>query len=357
MPKTLSLPPSRPIPKPTVRTLVPSVTALAKHIGVTNNAIYRWFKVNRIPGEHIIKVANFYDIEIAHLLPLTGSDLSSNPNVVLKARNTLPTLIRVQRGEITLQEARDTLDQSLTGIKLILTHWGEDLPKLYDTLCSLDAGLITLDDACTRLGLTKYTVHGIRRKYGFAPGPVKRTNPLPTLPARKQSARRAALSVIAGEASAVDAARSIGVSSRTLFRHIEALTSHKVGELSSWPTVFRQALAYELDKNMMNYAEKWLEKAKELNLFIRKAAKYPETPASWKEQPLRRMLIAVLLSELTLNEMASARGADARILESLFTSDLRSIGLTFPEVRDMSLSHHMALAELLMWMTDRKRAV
>lgn len=354
MPTTL---PNRPIPKPTVRTLVTSVTALAKHIGVTNNAIYRWFKVNRIPGEHVIKVANFYDIEIADLLPLTGSDLSANPNVVMKSREALPTLIRVQRGEITLQQATHMLDHSLTGLKLVLTHWSEDLPVLYATLCSLDVGEITLDEACERLNVSKNTIHGIRRKYGFAPGPVKKTRPSPTLPARKQVARRAALSVIAGEASAVDAAESIGVSSRTLFRHIETMKTHKIGELAHWPTVFRQALAYELDKNMKNYAEKWLEKAKELNLFIIKAAKYPETPRSWKEQTLRRMLIGVLLGELTLNEMAAARGADPGILEGLFTSDLRSIDLTYSEVRELSLSHQMALAELLMWMTDIKRAV
>lgn len=354
MPKTQT---SKPIPKPTVRTLITSVTALAKHVGISNNGIYRWIKVNRIPGEHVIKVAQFYDIDVGELLPLTGSDLSASPNVVLKSRNTLPTLIRVQRGEITLQEAQDILGQTQISLKLILTHWGEDLAKLYDTLCSLDAGLISLDDACKRLNVAKYTLHGIRRKYGFAPGPVKKTRPDPTLPKRKSQARHAALLVIAGTSTVVEAAASIGCSERTLFRHIEKVTTHKLNDLAHWPTVFRQALAYELAKNTPNYVEKWLEKAKNLNLFIRKAVKYPETPVSWKDQPLKRMLIGVLIGELSLDEMAAARGADPAILEGLFTSDLRALDITYREVAELSMSHQAALAELLMWMMDRKRKV
>lgn len=355
MPKTL--PQSRPIPTPTVRTLITSVSKLARHVGLTNNAIYRWIAVNRIPGEHVIKVANFYDIELAELMPLTGSDIGLNPNIILKTKDTLPTLLRVQRKEITLQDASDILGQSVVGLKLIMTHWGEQLQHLYNVLTVLEEGKISLDEAATSLGVVKYTLHGIRRKYGFAPGALKRTRPEKTLPARKAAGRKAALSVISGSKTVVEAAEDIHISARTLFRHIDALTTHKLVELAHWPTVFRQALAVEIDKNLSNYAEKWLKKAQELNLFVRKAAKYPDMPKNWKEQNSKRMLVSVLIGEHTLEEMAELRGADPFILESIFTSDLRSLDLTYREVEALSISHQAALAELLLWMMDRKRKI
>jgi hypothetical protein len=340
-----------------VRALITSVSKIARHVGLTNNAIYRWIKVNRIPGEHIIKVANFYNIELGELMVLTGSELSDSPNVVLKTKDTLPTLLRVQRGEITLQEASNELGQSVIGLKLIMTHWGEQLQHLYNVLTVLEDGKISLDQAAQSLGVAKYTLHGIRRKYGFAPGALKRTRPEKTLPARKAAGKIAALAVIAGSKTAVEAAAEISVSTRTIFRHIDALTSHTLSELAHWPTVFRQALAIEIEKNLPNYAEKWLKKAEDLKLFVRKAAKYPETPKDWKAQPVKRLLVAVLIGEHTLEEIAELKGADPFILESIFTSDLRSLDLTYRELVGLSISHQAAMAELLLWMMDRKRKI
>ena len=56
-----------------VKTLVTSPSTLAAHLQLTTNAIRRWIKVNRIPGSSVIKVANFYDVELVDLLPLTGA--------------------------------------------------------------------------------------------------------------------------------------------------------------------------------------------------------------------------------------------------------------------------------------------
>ena len=344
-------------PIPTVRQLITSVSKLARYIGITNNGIYRWIKVNRIPGEHVIKVARFYDIDLGELMPLTGYDLSANPNIILKTRDTLPTLLKVQRGEFSLIEAAATLSTSEISLKLIMTHWGDKLQHLYNVLIVLEQGKISLDQAAMSLGVTKYTLHGIRRKYGFAPGPVKRTRPEKTLPARKAKAKAAALSVIAGTRSAVEAAADIQASTRTIFRTIEGLTDHKLSDLSHWPTVFRQALVVEIDKNLENFADKWLKKAEELRLFIRKTAKYPETPTNWKTQPIKRLLVAVLIGELSLEEVANARGADPFILESIFNSDIRSMNITFTELKEMSVAHQSAMAELLLWMLDRKRKV
>jgi transposase len=332
------------------------VTKIAKHVGLTNNAIYRWIRVNRIPGEYILKVANFYDVEIVDLLPLTGSDISSVPKVSLKPRDTIPTLLKVQRGEITLDEAATMLNQRSEALRLILIHWNERLELLHTTLELLDSGTISLDEGAKLLGVVKYTLHGIRRKYGYAPGPLKKTKPEPTIAARKSKNRTAALRVIAGISSAAAISEEMGVSSRTIFRYVERLTPHSLNDLSHWPTTYRQALVDEIELNLPSYAEKWLDFAKKSNLLIKKYVTYPSQLSDVKKQPLKRLLVAVLTGEMSLDEVAMLRGADPLILKSLFTSDLVPMGVDFDTLMGLPVAHQMAVAELLIWMLDRKRA-
>ena len=82
MPTTNLTPPTKPTKADlsSVRTLITSVSKLAKALRLTNNALYRWIAVNRIPAKYLVRVANFYDVELRDLLPLTGSDIS-HPNI------------------------------------------------------------------------------------------------------------------------------------------------------------------------------------------------------------------------------------------------------------------------------------
>lgn len=340
-----------------VRSLIPSVTDLARHVGVTNNSIYRWIKVNRIPGTHVIKVANFYDVEVSDLLPLTGSELSGNPGIVLKSREVLPILLKVQRREMTLDEAADALKMQKNGLKLILINWADDLPTLYGTLEGLDKGEITLDQACFALKVAKTTMHGLRRKYGYRPGLVpKVSNAKPkTLPGRRQAATQAALKVIAGLATADGAAKALGISTRNLFRHIDRLTDHKLTELSTWPKTFREALAQEIEHDWPNYAEQWLVRARSQGLFVSKVTRHPRLEANIRLEPLKRLLAAVLVGDVTLEEVAVARGGEPEVLRTLFTGDLRVLGMTFDELMGLSAAHHLAMADYLIWSLDRKR--
>lgn len=340
-----------------VRTLVTSATTLARHLKLTPNAVYRWIRVNRIPGNYIIKVANFYDVEIRDLLPLTGSDKNNEVRLSLKPRTTLETLMRVFRGEISLAEAVTITRQSKISLKLILTHWGDELPTLYTTLEQLDQRRIDLDEACRRLNVAKYTMHGIRRKYGYAPGPVKRIRPVPTLPARRDKCREIAIACIAGKISVHDAAHQNKLSERTIFRAIDRISHLKMMDLALWPVVYREAYAAEIEHNLPKFAEKWLQFGREKRLFVDKSPKYPKTPENWRLAPLKRMLAGYLLGEASLEEIAASKGADPEILVQLFTGDLRSIDLTFEQVQGMSLQHQLALADLLLAMLDRKRKV
>jgi predicted DNA-binding transcriptional regulator AlpA len=338
-----------------VRTLVTSVTALARHLGLTNNAIYRWINVNRIPGRHIVKVANFYDVGIREMLPLTGSEESNEATFKIKPRGTLHVLQDVYRGTKTLDEGVAETGQSKISLKLILSHWGDELPTLFTTLEQLREKRISLDEAAARLKVAKYTLHGIRRKYGYAPGPTQRTRPFPTIGKRKALNQEVALKCIAGHLTVHEAADKYGMSERTLFRAIEKLSPVKMMELSPWPPAFREALAAEIEHKLPTYSLKWLELAETSRLYTVKTAKYPETPRNWRDLPLKRLLVGVLLGEGSLEDIAASRGADPGILRTLFTGDLRPMGVTFEQPMELPMTHQVAAAELLIAMVDRKR--
>ena len=338
-----------------VRSLVTSVTKLARHLKLTNNAVYRWINVNRIPGAHVIRVANFYDVELYDLLSLTGSDNANEVTVSLKPRSVLKALMEVFCGRMTLDQAVAETGQSLISLKLILVHWGDELPTLYTTLEQLDQGRISLEDGMRRLKVTKYTLHGIRRKYGYAPGPVKRTRPFPTIGPRKKLNREVALRCIAGKISVHDAALEHGISERTLFRTIETISPLKMMDLVAWPDAFREALAAEIEQKLPFFSQKWLGFAVNARFYMQKKPNYPETPISWRNLPIRRLLVGTLLGEGSPDDIAASRGADPVVLAGIFTGELRAIGTSFEEVVSLPMIHQVAMAELLIASMDRKR--
>lgn len=352
-----------------VRALVTDVGRLAEHLRLSYSGVYRWTKVNRIPGAHVIKVANFYDVEVMDLLPLTGSELSNVTRGVLKPKDTLPMLLEVYRGKRTLESACEELGIPLNSGKLVMTRWGDELPTLYTTLVQLDEGRISLETGMQRLNVAKFTLHNLRRKYGFGP----RSNPEYRSEKEKMAEARGAtrvasaeavarqnemtLRVIAGKITAYEAAERLRVGYRTIWRYVARLTDIRVHTLASWPLSLRAALAEEIAKKLPEYSGKWLKFAKKSRLMLRKSPRYPETPKGWGGVPLKRLLVAVLLGEATLDEIAEAREVDRTLLAALFTGDLRAMDLTFDEVMDLPLAHQVALAELLLAALDRMRKV
>lgn len=353
MPTTNLTPPAK-ADLSSVRTLITSVSKLAKALRLTNNALYRWIAVNRIPAKYLVRVANFYDVELRDLLPLTGSDIS-HPNIRnLKPRSVLSTLIQVYRGAKTLEEAVTETGQPEIALKLILTHWGDELPTLYTTLEQLDQGRIDLEEACIRLNVAKYTLHGLRRSYGYAPGRLKKTKET-TITARKGANQDVALLCIAGKMKVAEASEKFGISGRTIFRTIEEMSPRRMMDLTKWPNSMRAAYAEELKWSAEKYSEAWMEFAEKERLFLPKSPNYPDTPASWKGQTLKRLLVGVLLGEAPLDEIAKSRGADPNMLRNLFSGDLQNLALTYDQVSATPMPHQTALAELLMATVNRKR--
>lgn len=342
-----------------VRTLITSVRPLAEHLQLHERTIYHWIDVNRIPGRHIVKVANYYDIDIP--IHLGQSDKHrENSRGLNKPRQTLPICMRVYDQEMTIEEAAAELELSERAVQMILITWGTSLPLLTQTMLALEEKKISLDEAAAKLQVTKHNVHILRAKYGFRPEPKGKTPAKPEKPIvkRKKAAREAALNCIAGKLKLEEAAEAADLSLRTIHRAVGNL-SPEIGliQLAHWPKSFRKAYAEEIDRELPIFVPKLYDFAQNSRLLLKKWPKYPENVENWREATTKRMLIALLLGDETLETLAVKRRADAGVLSSLFDSDLQPLGLTYDFVINRPLSFQVALAELLIALIDRKRRV
>jgi hypothetical protein len=242
-------------PPLTVRELIKSVSPIARHLRVSKSAIYRWIGVNRVPGEHLLKLSAYCKYTPTDLLHLTGSEKTNNTRVVLKERVVLATLLEVYRGQKTVEQALQETGQSKISLTLIQKCWGDRLPTLYTTLEQLDQGRITLDDACERLNVTKCTMHGIRRKYGYQPGPIKAKEKPAGKPNHREATTAAALECIAGRMTINEAAKQAQVCGRTVMRAVSRLSVVGVRDLNQLLSITRSAYAADIVANDKDYSQ------------------------------------------------------------------------------------------------------
>lgn len=329
-----------------VRSLITSVTDLSRHLGnVTPNAIYLWIEVNRIPARHLIKIASYYDIEVP--MHLAQSDKKREAKINHKPKETLPVCLSVQRGEMTPAEAAEKLGLHPRAVQLIISNWGDQLELLYKTLTDLDAGEISLDQAAAALQVSKFNIHSLRKKYGFKPAPRAKAEPRPIVK-RRQTARQVALDAIAGRITLAEVESTCDLSWRTIHRAIAKLSPDlTLIDLTHWPKTLRQAYAEEIARDLPKLSKNLWKYAELTGITLKKWPKYPEVPKEWRLANVRTMMIHVLLGQESIDSIAQQRGADPFILESLFTSDLRPLNLTWPQVMQAPLYTQMAVAEVL----------
>ena len=68
---------------------------------------------------------------------------------------------------------------------------------------------------------------------------------------------------------------------------------------------------------------------------------------NWREATVKRMLIAVLLGESTVKDLAALRGGEPSVLVKLFDMELAHLNLTMSQALGMSIWHQMCVADML----------
>lgn len=319
----------------------------ARKMGVSATAVGNWIKRNAVPPKRIIHLANALDVEIGELLPF-AQHASEPVKTLKKTRSDLDTLLAAYEG----REYTSALPDS--AIKTILTHWGDRLPLMVNTLKRLDDKEITIAQAMETLGVARGTLMNLRARYGTAPGPRKAAKK-PEGPYKQttRKARMLALEVIAGRKTAVGASETGEVSLRTLHRHVDALIAPlKQNEISHWSRSFRAALAWEVERGAIKYSLAWRKWAEDRNLVLKKKPTRLPAVKNWREATFRRMLVAYLSGEMTLEELATARGGDEAVLMDRFKIELAQLGM---DPLKLSYHHQAAVAEIVAAMDSHFR--
>ena len=351
--------PQETLPDPTtVETLITSNSDLATALGITPNAVLQWKKYGYIPAGRIEGVAAYYGVSQMQITHLAQKAAPVANNVVRKPIETLPTLMRVRKGELTIKQAARELNVSQRSLLSVEAAWGNDLPLLYETLESLKNKEITLAEAAEILKLTKGTINGMRRKFGYAPGALRKVKArrLEAKKTVKKTKQETVFDVIAGVTTVKEASETLGMSERTVFRWIDKQSPDlQLRDLTHWPNILRLALVQELKGKAPQFAHKWTQFLDESRVILRDSYKMPPKSTNLGKEPLKRLLIAILTDEATLTEVAVARHADEGILVGLFSGDLKPLGLDFETLNGLPFSHRLAVAEILVALSERRR--
>lgn len=326
-----------------LKALIPNQSKLARDVGVSSQTVRNWIELNAIPPRRIIAVANALDVELSSLIQFAQKTYKPTK---LKPK-TLDDLKAILEGR------EDPDDRSAQKVK---EAWGDRLPLLYSTLTRLQNKETTIKEAAEVLGITKSAVHNIRTRYGISPGNLK--------PRKKKEegryklgakeARKLAIDVIAGRKTAKGAAEQATISLRTLHRHIEPiLRPQYLNEISHWSKNFRLALASEIEKNTERYTVLWRKWAEDRNLILKKRPVWPKSPENWREVPIRRVIVAYLSGEHTLDELAHLRGGEAHVLKEHAERELRQMGMP---ALSLTIHHQAAVAEILLAMDSHFRS-
>lgn len=323
-----------------LKDLIPNISKVAREVGVSATTVRNWMELNAIPPKRVIAVANALDVEIPELLEF-AKRATKPPQIVQKTENDIDTLLAAYEGRPY------TSNLSPRSIRNVLERWGQRLPLLCQTLKDLRDRKISVQEASDRLQITKSAVNNLRVRYGIAPG-RRKADPKPLGPTKRTAkiAVKHCLDVIAGRKTARKASLDSGIPLRTLHRHIEPLLDGlSLNEISHWSPSFRLALAWETEKKHVRETVRWRKWAQDRGIVLSRKQTWPNPPKSWREAPMRRLLACWLAEELSLEELAVARGGEPSVLEGLFKAELDRMGMN---PLGLSIHHRTAVAEIVL---------
>lgn len=326
-------------------------TTLADSLKLSIQTINTWVELNAVPPKHIIKVAGVLDMEIPDLLPYAKKTYKP----VKSAKKTIEDLDALNDAYHGRPYQTTLSDHA---IKVVLQRWGDQFPLLYDTLKALHARQIGPTEAARRLNASVSTIHGLRRRYGIAPGPLKTAKKPPK---RKEINEKVcqslAIEVISGRRSVVSASKVAGVSLRTLHRHIAPmLRPQTLNEISHWSRSFRAALATEVGSELPRYSVQWRAWAHQKGYDLPKSPRFPRPPNTregWRKLNARQMAVQILIGNISVEELALERGGSAEVLRGLLRPVVEPLYAASPLL--LSQSHQSALAEVLVALDGPKR--
>lgn len=322
---------------------------------VTNSQIstvQRWRLEDRFPAKHIAAIS-----EAAAVAPMTLLGYSQKyQNRYHPNKKSLSLLDQVE-------EAHNYPKKSTPRrIKQLVTLWGGKIPTLRKVFKSLTAPHDgqkaygeTVRECATTLGVGTKRVYSLMKEFGikrqqFESSKVREEKKSDVM-YRNQRAFNECLTVIKGTKTGQQAADSLNVSVRTVWRGVEEmlrpldpLKKTTKRDLMRYPLDFRLAVAYDVSSHSKDWASSKLKKIYDENPPKNLPYKAPDdlVHASYHDK-----LIAVMMSETSMRILHAMTGVQEDRIEDAFDGTLTTFGLTWAEVSEWSQFHQAVLASII----------
>lgn len=302
-------------------------TRFAALLGVKYRTVTQWMFSGHIPQHHLLK--------ITPLSSLYNPLFESESVKTTRPRTTLPTLLKVKRQDMTLEQAAEHLGMSHINLKKMYECHHANIELMATLFPKVERREMTLAEAGRQLGLDRRTVHQMYTKFGYVTQP--RPMPLP----KHDEALEMARDVVRGVKKLTECPAW-----RTVHRRVCKLIGPlTLNDISPWPPGFRAALLSEAEGDHVGVVFNLMQKMNYYNLSISGTGRV-RVP-NWKEASGYEMLVPVLSGEMTVDEVADMRGGAVPVIRRIFDMALETFGYTFDQVLQFDIGHQMAIIEVL----------
>jgi hypothetical protein len=325
---------------------------LAEVLGLSPMTIRMWAKLDRVPVEHVVQVANLTGRDPLHILAYMAENALPWPS---KKGNTKPLEALAQ-------------DNPGKGEKIALTRWGECAHDLVKHLESFNRAFTSFEElakakheAAESLGVSYRQVNRLLVRYQVTPVLETPKHRLDRAAANKNRSTRlnASLACIRRNIPLDQAAAQAEVSARTIYRYLTDLLNPyeiKLKDLISLPESLRYAIAFDVEqeespdltKRLLTF---WLRK-KLVQVFSEVKREQTETELHNKTHTFKRASVPQALrglasGEITLRDLQVIKETTQPELELWINSYLRMMGFNYREFTSKSRYHHQALSDVV----------
>ena len=321
------------------------MSKLAKKMGVSAVSVSTWVKLDTVSQRKALSVAVALDQDPMFVQSFV-KPITYETKRIVKDPSAYDTILNAYYGKP--YEIKPPLTER--SLLQILNKWGDKVPLLIESLLKITKNEIKAKDLAQTLNMGVQEAYDLMKRYGVPASKyrVKVKKDIGPYIRIRKTIPKYIKAVIEGTMTRKKAIEEANVSPSTFHRHLSsALNGFTLYNLMSWPGSFRFAYAHEIDKDLPRLVPHWVKMCQQNGWTRIEDFQGLGTIDNWRLVTTRRLLMAVLFGEISVNELAQLRDTEPAILHKLFDRELAHLGLTSKQAFNMSIWHQYAIMDML----------
>lgn len=321
------------------------ISRLAKKMGVSAVAVSTWVKLDTVSQRKALSVAVALDQDPLFIQSFV-KPITYETKKIVKDPSAYDTILAAYYGKP--YEIKPPMTER--SLLQILNKWGDKVPLLIESLRKVITGDLNVKGIAKILGMGTQEAYDLMSRYGVPASKyrVKKQKEPGHYTLVQRKVPKYVKAIIEGTMTRSQVIKETGISSSTIYRYVsEALNGYTLYNLTWWPASFRFAYAHEIDKGLPRLVPHWVKMCNENGWKRIEDFQGLGTIDNWRLVTTRRLLMAVLFGEISVNELAQLRDTEPALLHKLFDRELAHLGLTAKQAFNMSIWHQYAIMDML----------